>query len=158
MNKMNKTKLNVGGREYNIPIDILNKIPYFTKDSNLTLKDDEIFISRSPLIFEHVISYVLDLKYPFPVEYSYELDFYNIEYDKSKLFNPYKSIYNELFKHITTINNNIITSNNNIITSSNNNNQLFKHITTVSNDVRNVQTKTNQKLNNIEDNTDCVIQ
>lgn len=48
--------------------------------------EDDIFIQRSPMLFKHVLAYIIDDMYPYPVEYYSELDFYGINYDKDKLF------------------------------------------------------------------------
>lgn len=167
-----KINLNVGGKEYNVPIEILNKIPYFAnpiKDYNLILKNEPITILRSPLIFEHMISFILDPKHPYPDEYAYELDFYGIEYDKTKLFNPYKNIYDGLYENLNSMNKNIngiITcvakTNNNLIQLDKNNNkrQLQTNNNLIqlnkNNDKRQLQT--NKKISNVDDGCSCSIQ
>jgi len=137
---MEKIKLNVGGIEFSLPKDILIKIPYFN-NVNLT---EEIFIPRSALGFNHVISFVLDDEYCFPVEYKKELDFYKVNYDASKLYDPYKRFIEFNNGGLLKVNKDLNVINNNIL---------------VINDKINEYDKTNKrKLNKIEDNTDCIIQ
>lgn len=113
-------EINVGGKLFLIPIEILNEIPYFKN------VDTNTFIPRSSIIFEHVLSFILDGKYQYPKRFVYELDFYGIKYDSSQLYDPEIKINNG-FK---VVNENIITTNKNVI----------NH---------------NKKLSSIENNTDC---
>ena len=104
--------LNVSGREYKIRESILNKIPYFHNMLETCNDNEIIFVDRSNVVFDQVISFVIDEKHPFPIEYSYELDFYDIKYDIKKLYDPYKSLlekYDELNKKV--ISNTIILEN-----------------------------------------------
>jgi hypothetical protein len=48
------------------------------------------------LLFDHVIAYVIDDTYPYPLKYFNELDYYDIVYDKSKLYDPHKNTYDKL--------------------------------------------------------------
>jgi hypothetical protein len=55
-------------------------------------------INRSSMLFDHVLAYIIDDTYPYPIQYFTELDYYLIQYDKSKLYDPYKDISLELNK------------------------------------------------------------
>lgn len=74
--------LDVSGQLFSVQKDTLLKIPYF---NNLFNDCDEIpktiFVARPPNIFKHVIGYVIDNLYPYPAKYTFELDFYGIEYN-----------------------------------------------------------------------------
>jgi hypothetical protein len=84
-------KLNVSGKKYQITLETLNNIPYLANGFDFCNDNvsEPIFIQRSPLVFDHVLAYVIDKKHPFPIEYLYELDFYDIKYDIIKLHDPH---------------------------------------------------------------------
>jgi len=113
--------LNVSKKKYIIPLTIINKIPQISniiKDTNFNI-NKTIFIYRSSLVFNHVLAFVIDEKHPFPVEYYYELDYFDINYDINKLYNPYKILSeridvleNKINKDISTINNKLNIINN----------------------------------------------
>lgn len=88
-------KIDVSGKIYKINREILMKIPYFCNMINDTkINEKYIFVQRSPKIFDDVLSYVIDVNYPFPKKYYSELDFYGIEYNK--LFDSNTEIMKEL--------------------------------------------------------------
>lgn len=104
-------KLNVSGKKYQITLETLKNIPYVANGLDFCNDNisEPIFIQRSPLVFDHVLAYVIDKKHPFPIEYSYELDFYDIKYDITKLHNPHSkkldrinNILDILYKHKMT--------------------------------------------------------
>ena len=79
-------KLNVGGTKFKTTIEVIKKIPYiYNMIMDTGSNETKIFINRSGLIFQEVFAFVIDSKHPFPKKYSYELDFYGVEYDKKKL-------------------------------------------------------------------------
>ena len=83
-------KLNLCGRIFEVDLDILLTSELFT---NL-LQDSEyndlpIVMNRSPLLFEHVLAYMIDPNYPYPSQYKLELDYYGIKYKSCELYNPY---------------------------------------------------------------------
>ena len=51
---------------------------------------------RSKKTFKHVLSYLRDNQYPFPRKYKSELDFYDIDYNEKTLYDPYKTINDNL--------------------------------------------------------------
>ena len=53
---------------------------------------DSIFVDRSRFIFDHVLAFVIDNLHPYPVQYFYELDYYGINYNINKLYDPDKLI------------------------------------------------------------------
>ena len=60
--------------------------------------EDEIFLDRSPIGFQHVLSYLRNSDYPYPKEFGYELKFYGIlnseEYKEGFQLEPFKSLTN----------------------------------------------------------------
>ena len=88
----NRVKVNVSGRIFETTRATLNKIPQLRDmfdgcgvDSDGVITDT-IFLDRSALVFEHILSYVQDSSHPYPVEYKYELNFLGIEYDEERLY------------------------------------------------------------------------
>jgi len=75
-------KLNVGGRKFTTTCATLNKSEIFKNmlnDSTINFKE-RIFIDRSGRIFEHVLGYLRDDRYPFPKIYILELEYFSIPY------------------------------------------------------------------------------
>lgn len=83
-------KINVSGRVFELNNETLLKIPYIFNMINDCKRNDTtndpVFIPRSPKVFEEVLSFVIDEHHPYPIEYYYELDFYDVQYNKSKLY------------------------------------------------------------------------
>lgn len=75
--------LNISGTRFEVTPQTLAKLP--TLANSLWQNGDELFVQRSPLVFEEVLAFVLDEKHPFPACYAYELDYYGIVYDSRKL-------------------------------------------------------------------------
>lgn len=85
--------ISVSGCIFRLPLNGLNKIPYLLNMINdCDGNNNEIKLERSPDVFRHVLAYVIDPLYPFPIKYSYELDFLGIEYNKDSLYNTNKEI------------------------------------------------------------------
>jgi len=79
-------KVNVLGKIYYLKRDILMKIPHFVKIINeMNNSSVEIFVDRSPLLFDQVLAYVMDEQSP--IDCSYELHFYGIKYNAYRLCN-----------------------------------------------------------------------
>jgi hypothetical protein len=77
-------KINVTGKIYHIKSEILMKIPYFAdRISKINTSSIELFVDRSPLLFDQILSYVVDDSYP--LECYKELDYYGIIYKKYNL-------------------------------------------------------------------------
>lgn len=70
--------------------DILLKSGYFTMIfENKSYDPTEVFfIDFSPNIFHHVLSFMRNPLHPFPIKYSYALDFFDVNYKLCELFNP----------------------------------------------------------------------
>lgn len=94
---MQTMKFNFCGRIFEIGKDTLTKIPTLNDmvigvtslgdgDIDIYNPDKPIFVERSPLVFDQVLSFVLDRYHPYPAEFMYELDYYGIEYDINKLY------------------------------------------------------------------------
>lgn len=93
--------LNVSGRRFEVTPATLAKIPFL---ANAPTQDcDDIFIERSPLLFEEVLALVLDEKHPFPARYAYELDWYGIEYDANKLYDDHKAALRRMEEKISLV-------------------------------------------------------
>lgn len=60
------------------------------------------------LCFDHVLAYIVSPLYPYPVEYYDELDFYDIVYDKQKLFDKNKIQFDIIENIVTNIHRNIV--------------------------------------------------
>ena len=74
-------KVNVLGKIYHIQTAILMKIPYFVKIINgIHNSSIEIYVERSPSLFENVLAYIMDDKYP--IDCYSELDYYGIIYKR----------------------------------------------------------------------------
>jgi len=89
-------KLNVSGRKFKVPCDILSKSQLFAGLFSDCPTDGEITVARSPKLFEHVLAYLFDNKYPYPRKYYSELDYYLISYEKSSLYDANNEIKQEL--------------------------------------------------------------
>ena len=103
-------ELKLIGKTYEIDKSILIKIPIIKMmlEDFSDNKSKIISINRSSLLFDHVISYIIDDTYPYPLKYFNELDYYDIIYDKTKLYDPHKNTYDKLkllSKQTTKINN-----------------------------------------------------
>ncbi len=72
--------INMSGVRFEVKRDVLMKIPWFvnTCDTECDLTK-EIKVYRSPLTFQHILSWAIDDRHSFPKEYMYELDFYLID-------------------------------------------------------------------------------
>jgi len=91
-------KVNVLGKIYHLKREILEKIPYFVNIINkVDHNSDVIYVDRSSLLFEQVLSYVMDKNYPI---YCYdELKYYGIIYNLCDLpQNEISKISNKLDK------------------------------------------------------------
>ena len=95
--------LNVSGQHFEINKDSLMKIPYFHDmfDACDTNIDEIIFVNRPSNIFKHVLALIIDPLYPYPKRYAFELDFYGILYNQSKLYDKHQ----ELIDKVNEINN-----------------------------------------------------
>ena len=83
-------KINIQGTIFETTETTLKKINYFKylfEDTNITINDIP-FVDRPSHIFKHVLAYVIDDKYNYPMKYASELDFYDVNYDINKLYNP----------------------------------------------------------------------
>lgn len=79
--------------------ETINKIPYFRDMlSDCGYVDKAINVDRPSKTFKHVLAYIIDDLYPYPAKYSHELDFYGIEYNKDKLYNPNKGLLERIEK------------------------------------------------------------
>ena len=75
-------QVNVGGKIFTSTKDTLSKCAYFS-GLLLTLHAEEIpFVDRPSTAFEHVLYYLQDDYYLFPLKFKLELDFYGVPYLK----------------------------------------------------------------------------
>lgn len=91
------------GKTYQIDKNILIKIPIFKTWFECIPNVKTITINRSSLLFDHVLAYVIDDTYPYPLKYSHELDNYEIIYDRDKLYDPHKYSKDKLELLVTHI-------------------------------------------------------
>ena len=88
-------KINVGGTIFETTIETIKKINYINyviQDTNIDLTKEILFINRSPHIFKHVLAFAIDDNYKYPSKYKEELDFYDMQYDESNLFDQSKEM------------------------------------------------------------------
>jgi hypothetical protein len=71
-------QLTVGGQQFNVPRQILDKCEYFRGMPHM----EDIVVVRSHSGFKTILQYLYDDKYPFPPDYFHELDFYGVDYPK----------------------------------------------------------------------------
>lgn len=88
--------LNVSGKKYEISREVLSRSQLFAGLLADCPHDNKIMIERSPKLFEHVLAYLFDNKYPYPMKYYPELDYYLISYEKSSLYDANDKIKQEL--------------------------------------------------------------
>ena len=80
------TKVNLMGRIFELPQKVVNQIPFLVDAMTDSVPLSGVYrIYRSPLVFDHVIAFLLDRAYPFPSELEYELKFYRIAYEQNEL-------------------------------------------------------------------------
>ena len=86
--------LNISGQIFEVNRNILLKIPYFHDmfDTCECNTNESIFVNRPSHIFKHVLALTIDPLYPFPMKYAFELDFYGIVYDKTKLYDKHQEL------------------------------------------------------------------
>lgn len=77
-----RIKLNVSGRIFETTYGTCCKSKYLKQFILNWKHDDVIFLDNSPIVFKHVLSYMQNTNYPFPEEYEYELDYFEISYKK----------------------------------------------------------------------------
>uniref|UniRef100_A0A6C0C8N1 Potassium channel tetramerisation-type BTB domain-containing protein n=1 Tax=viral metagenome TaxID=1070528 RepID=A0A6C0C8N1_9ZZZZ len=91
-------RINVSGRIFNVSKETICKSQLFNGMLADCTIDDEIVIDRSAKLFEHMYSYLLDNKYPYPKKYYSELDYYLVSYDINLLYDPDSKWKNECEK------------------------------------------------------------
>lgn len=70
--------IEVGGKVFPVPREILLKSPYF--ELLLSLDPEKIVVNRSRRGFRHVLEFLYDDNYSFPATHFHELDFYGVPY------------------------------------------------------------------------------
>jgi hypothetical protein len=83
MNSRNNIiKLSLCGVIYSCSKETLMKCEYFKnlfeEYSQIDFSKEELYIERSPVIFKHILSLLIDEKYPFPEKYKTELKYFLI--------------------------------------------------------------------------------
>lgn len=85
-------KVNASGTIFETTIPILKKIPYFLYlFEDTTDYSDVIFLDRPAHIFKHVLAFALDDTYKFPAKYKTELDYFDMQYNESNLYDICKT-------------------------------------------------------------------
>jgi hypothetical protein len=113
-------KVNVLGKIYYLKRDILMQIPYFVNVINKVNQYNssiEIYVDRSSLLFEQVVSYVMDEKYP--IDCYDELNYYGIVFNQHRLYNTElhnvkESIIGEILHKLNDMQHDIVKINNKI--------------------------------------------
>lgn len=97
--KSNIYQVIINDKRYEISENVLFKIPYFKEIIQINNMDNSIpiYIERSSILFQHVLSYIMNPIYLYPIEYEKELQFYGIIYDKNKLYNKDKVMQDHLY-------------------------------------------------------------
>uniref|UniRef100_A0A6C0C724 Potassium channel tetramerisation-type BTB domain-containing protein n=1 Tax=viral metagenome TaxID=1070528 RepID=A0A6C0C724_9ZZZZ len=88
--------LNISGKIFKVPYDIIRKAQLFDNMLNDCEIINEVVIDRSAKLFKHVLSYLIDDKYPYPRKYYSELDYYLVPYDIDLLYDPHKKMELEI--------------------------------------------------------------
>ena len=88
--------MNVGGKIFETTRHTLTLSSYFNSYFSRWNSQSIIFIDRSYKLFEHVLAYLRNPNYPFPVQHKDELDFYGINHD----FGDYKDQLSQLEEEI----------------------------------------------------------
>ena len=73
--------INVGGKVFTTKPETLLKADYFVGLLQTEIKE-QVFVDRDKKAFRHVLNYLRDEKYVFPIKYLPELDFYGVPYPK----------------------------------------------------------------------------
>jgi hypothetical protein len=72
--------VNVSGRRFELNLATVQRIPYlYTLIQDCATGESEIYVARSPMLFEHVLALAYDSEYRCPAECHGELDFYLME-------------------------------------------------------------------------------
>ena len=71
--------LNVRGTFYEVKKEILLESSWF-RDKLQNHKETELFVNDEPVIFEHVLRFLTEENYPYPIDLTFVLDSYGIEY------------------------------------------------------------------------------
>lgn len=95
---MTTIKLNVGGTHFETTIETADKSSRLRTIIEGTLVGEVPFIDRSAVLFEHVLCLLRDPNYPFPWEFTSELDYYEIEYDRKQMSTKHREMKELLSK------------------------------------------------------------
>lgn len=79
---MSTVHINVGGKLFTSTKDTFSKCAYFAGLFATGEPEDIPFVDRPSTGFKHVLYYLQDDRYPFPIEFALELDFYGVPYPK----------------------------------------------------------------------------
>ncbi len=72
--------VNVSGRRFELNLDTVQRIPYIhARMKDCATGESEIYVARSPMLFEHVLALAYDSQYRCPAECRRELEFYAME-------------------------------------------------------------------------------
>jgi hypothetical protein len=91
--------LDVGGQIFKTDYMTITKIPYFNNmfgDCSYYDFANPIFVNRSAHIFKHVLAMAIDPLYMYPKKYTFELDFYGVDYSKLKLYDKNESLIKDV--------------------------------------------------------------
>jgi hypothetical protein len=91
------------GKEYKVPLHILLRSKYFTDIFDEYPYQKEIFIPRSPLAFEHILTCLINNNYKVPFEFKEDLDYYFLDREIKK--DPFVELSNQIHNIQTFIEN-----------------------------------------------------
>jgi hypothetical protein len=86
--------LDVGGQIFKTDHPTIIKIPYFQNmfEDCGNIPQEVVFVNRPAHIFKHVLALAIDPLYPYPKKYTFELDFYGVNYESSQLYDVKQDI------------------------------------------------------------------
>lgn len=83
---MQNIKLNVCGVKFECSKATLEKSEYFKSFfEEFPNFNEELYIERSPVIFKHILSLLIDDEYPFPLKYEKELKYFLMKKEEVKV-------------------------------------------------------------------------
>lgn len=95
---MSRIKIDVGGVIFHTTKETLCKSGYFRSlmfGNNIceSSQDQPIFVDRDAQAFRHVLGYLRNSNYQYPIELASELDYYTVSYNRDELYcNDYKEM------------------------------------------------------------------
>ena len=90
---MSTITISVSGKIFVIDLETITKSNLFKNIiDDIGIPTSTLFINRSPKLFEHVLAYLIDENYPYPLKYQSELKYFLIDFDPNTLYDQSKNI------------------------------------------------------------------